>query len=592
MMPIVSSRSPPPALRAIHHQVAHQHGGASVAARRASASCGVAADHGGHQVGVRGCAHPGRWRRRRAPCARARARAAGRRGAARRRSAPSPPPPRPGRTRPATWMPMRRGAARGVSKIRVVVVARHGENRGDVARGAPSRAGRRRARRARPCAGRAGRPRRSPRRRASRSAISTISSRAASASSIRSTPDRRLPRCQSPVCSSSSCAPNLAIAASARTPVGDLARGGRPRREGDLHAMGAGTLGWLQQHAPCMSSAAPARAAPAPAQPYSLRSASAASRRPTIRMRGVLGDLRRRPREACCCAPIRITPSERPRCGDVDQRLLDRASPPSRGAYLLSSSSTTNSIGSRPSRPPSREGLREQGAHHEALGEVVQAREVHHRDRRLILGRRRRAGWATASERTSPRRRPAALSSRRTKAPIVPEAARRSTRRPRRPRRRARPPATRPGPSRSWKGPPRLARRARRRGAWPARPRPGPSAAPAPRVALHRDGAPQQLPAHPLLHEAELVAHVRGVREAEPEQALAGRTRAASSRRRLHALVARLAARQAVVVAARGRPERHVGEAARTSSSPRRPQRSSRSARSAVRRVGGGWVGR
>ena len=65
-------------------------------------------------------------------------------------------------------------------------------------------------------------------------------------------------------------------------------------------------------------------------KPYSARSASAASRRPTMRKAG-LATMRRSTSEAVCCAPIRMVPLDRPRSAisSSRSRIGDQ---PSRGA--------------------------------------------------------------------------------------------------------------------------------------------------------------------------------------------------------------------------------------------------------------------
>ena len=73
-------------------------------------------------------------------------------------------------------------------------------------------------------------------------------------------------------------------------------------------------------------------------KPYSARSASAGSRRPTTRM-AELATMRRSTSLAVCCAPIRMTPRLRPRSAMSSSTSLIGLQP-SRGAYLLSSSRT------------------------------------------------------------------------------------------------------------------------------------------------------------------------------------------------------------------------------------------------------------
>ena len=391
---------------------------------------------------------------------------------------------------------------------------------------------------------------------------------------VRSIPKSRLPRCQSPVWSSftAESVPSelseLGDRRGRRRRIGDLAATWSPRAgRGSRRRSGAGTLGWLTSTRPCISRRARARAA-GPSQPYSLRSASAASRRPAIRMAAfwVISDATS---DACCWAPIRITPSERPRWA-MSIRVSLIGESPSRGAYLLSSSSTTNSIGSRVAGLLRGEGLREQGADHEPLGEVVEPGEVHHRDGRLVLGRR------SARDRLGVR-----------------------AHEPAQPPGRALQPADegldRPGGGAAGPGAGavlvvelgdqpvdqpvevvegargQLARRARRARGGRAVDR----AVQQPEragVALDRDRAAQQLPAHPLLDEAELVAHVGGVREAEPQQALEDELERASSRTPARPRAAtRCSGRRWSSRAAA--PRRRRRGSPRSRSSPRRSQR-------------------
>ena len=93
---------------------------------------------------------------------------------------------------------------------------------------------------------------------------------------------------------------------------------------------------------PGFSSRARARAAGVRKR-YSPRSASAPSRRPTMRS-AQFATTRGSTSLAVCCAPTRITPSERPRSAMSSSTSLIGLRP-SRGAYLFSSSSTTKVSG-------------------------------------------------------------------------------------------------------------------------------------------------------------------------------------------------------------------------------------------------------
>ena len=75
--------------------------------------------------------------------------------------------------------------------------------------------------------------------------------------------------------------------------------------------------------------------------PYSGRPASAGSSRPTTLI-DELDTIRRSTSLAVCCAPIRMMPSDRPRSAMSSSTSLIGL-PPSRGAYLFSSSSIVNS---------------------------------------------------------------------------------------------------------------------------------------------------------------------------------------------------------------------------------------------------------
>ena len=77
--------------------------------------------------------------------------------------------------------------------------------------------------------------------------------------------------------------------------------------------------------------------------PYSPREASAGSSRPTTRM-AELATMRRSTSLAVCWAPIRMMPRDRPRSA-TSSRISLMGLDPSRGAYLFSSSRTTNCRG-------------------------------------------------------------------------------------------------------------------------------------------------------------------------------------------------------------------------------------------------------
>ena len=108
-------------------------------------------------------------------------------------------------------------------------------------------------------------------------------------------------------------------------------------------------------------------------------------------------------RDAVCCAPTSSTPSERPRWA-MSMSMSLSGPVPSRGAYLLSSSSTMTDSGSRwPGVLLLLERLVQQGADDEALRLVVQRLDRHDGDR----GRARsiRCGLARAHEMSEPGRR-------------------------------------------------------------------------------------------------------------------------------------------------------------------------------------------
>ena len=100
--------------------------------------------------------------------------------------------------------------------------------------------------------------------------------------------------------------------------------------------------GWLTNIVPGRASSARWRMAGG-RKPYSGRAASAGSSRPTTRI-AELVTIRRSTSLAVCWAPIRITPSERPRSAMSSSTSLI-GEVPSRGAYLFSSSRTTKSSG-------------------------------------------------------------------------------------------------------------------------------------------------------------------------------------------------------------------------------------------------------
>src|SRR5690606_4466738 len=110
---------------------------------------------------------------------------------------------------------------------------------------------------------------------------------------------------------------------------------------GNSTTRGTGISGWVRSIVPGLRIVARCRWAPG-RNPYSSRAASAESRRPTTRI-DELAMIRRSTSEAVCWAPIRITPSERPRSA-MSRRISLIGLYPSRGAYLFSSSRTTSSI--------------------------------------------------------------------------------------------------------------------------------------------------------------------------------------------------------------------------------------------------------
>ena len=114
-------------------------------------------------------------------------------------------------------------------------------------------------------------------------------------------------------------------------------------------------------------------------KPYSGRAASAGSSRPTTRI-AELATIRRSTSLAVCCAPIRITPSERPRSAMSSSTSLIGLEP-SRGAYLFSSSSTTNSSGlAVPAFSLRSNSVLQRHADHEPLRPVGQVVQVDHGD--------------------------------------------------------------------------------------------------------------------------------------------------------------------------------------------------------------------
>ena len=118
-------------------------------------------------------------------------------------------------------------------------------------------------------------------------------------------------------------------------------------------------------------------------KPYSGRFASAGSRRPTTRI-DEFEMMRRSTSLAVCCAPISTMPSERPRSA-TSSRISLIGESPSRGAYLLSSSSTTNSSGLRAARLfLAVERGAQRDADDEALGPVGEVVQVDDGDLRVV----------------------------------------------------------------------------------------------------------------------------------------------------------------------------------------------------------------
>ena len=158
----------------------------------------------------------------------------------------------------------------------------------------------------------------------------------------------------------------------------------------------------------------PARPRPAAVRkPYSGRSASAASRRPDHPQRGVRHDpaldlggrlLRADEHDAEAAAAL----------GDVEEHLLDRAAPLARGVLVELVEDDEDEGPRGAERLLLLEHALEDGAHHEALGPVVQGVDVH--DAELLpsssrgRGRRacRRPSRGSGARRASPRRAAAA----------------------------------------------------------------------------------------------------------------------------------------------------------------------------------------
>ena len=109
---------------------------------------------------------------------------------------------------------------------------------------------------------------------------------------------------------------------------------------GNSIASGTGISGCETNMAPGLASVARSRCE-AGRNPYSVRPASAGSRRPTTRM-AELDTMRRSTSLAVCCAPMRMMPSDRPRSAMSSSTSLI-GELPSRGAYLFSSSIIVNS---------------------------------------------------------------------------------------------------------------------------------------------------------------------------------------------------------------------------------------------------------
>ena len=156
--------------------------------------------------------------------------------------------------------------------------------------------------------------------------------------------------------------------------VGYFVGAGGPGGEGELDEERDRDLGLLHEHAAGLEERG-AGAGGLVRKPYSPRSASAASRRPTTRNEA-LATTRRSISLAVCWAPMRMTPRLRPRSAMSRTTSLIGLRP-SRGAYLLSSSRTRKTRGSRRALPVLvlQEPL-EDDADDEALGAVVEVVDV------------------------------------------------------------------------------------------------------------------------------------------------------------------------------------------------------------------------
>ena len=168
--------------------------------------------------------------------------------------------------------------------------------------------------------------------------------------------------------------------------------------KGNSRQSGTGMSGWLTNMVPGLASRARCRWAGG-RKPYSGRDASAGSSRPTTRI-AELVTIRRSTSLAVCCAPTRITPSERPRSAMSSSTSLI-GEEPSRGAYLLSSSRTTKSSGlAVPAFSLRSNSLLQRHADHEALRPVRQVVQVDHGDLGALGGvdRVRAAGGQVAPD--------------------------------------------------------------------------------------------------------------------------------------------------------------------------------------------------
>ncbi len=178
------------------------------------------------------------------------------------------------------------------------------------------------------------------------SAISATSDRTASNSAVRSWRPSRRPTCQSEVW-------RMRMEGAARSEPLEGVSGcggihlllaGGPGGNGKVTTSGTGIAGCETTMVPGLRRRARARV-DGSIQPYSARSASAASRRPATRI-AAFSSTSDATRDAVCWAPTRSTPSDRPRCA-MSISMSFSGPVPSRGAYLLSSSSTITERGSR-----------------------------------------------------------------------------------------------------------------------------------------------------------------------------------------------------------------------------------------------------